>query len=84
MTRAWAGHYEMSLFDHNAFIGWTPGIANLVTATGFSGHGMQHSPATGCGVADLILQGGFKTLDLSLLALDRLVRNEPIKELNVI
>ena len=84
MTRAWAGHYEMSLFDHNAFIGWTPGIANLVTATGFSGHGMQHSPATGCGVAELILQGGFKTLDLSLLSLDRLVRNEPIKELNVI
>lgn len=84
MTRAWAGHYEMSLFDHNAFIGWTPGIDNLMIATGFSGHGMQHSPATGRGVAELILHSGFQTLDLSALSLDRLTRSERIKELNVI
>lgn len=84
MTRAWAGHYEMSLFDHNAFIGWTPGIANLMIATGFSGHGMQHSPATGRAVAELILHRAFRTLDLSDLSLDRLTRDEPIRELNVI
>ncbi len=84
MTRAWAGHYEMSLLDHNAFIGWTPETANLVTATGFSGHGMQHSPATGRGVAELILHGGYRTLDLSALSLDRLSRAEPIEELNII
>ena len=84
MTRAWAGHYEMNLFDHNAFIGWTPQTSNLVTATGFSGHGMQHSPATGCGVSELILHGEFQTLDLSALSFDRLSRGEPITELNII
>lgn len=84
MTRAWAGHYEMNVFDHNALIGWTPGVANLMTATGFSGHGMQHSPATGRGVAELILNGAFQTLDLSELSLDRLVENRPIQELNII
>ena len=84
MTRAWAGHYEMNLFDHNALIGWTPGVANLMTATGFSGHGMQHAPATGRGVSELMLNGRFETLDLSQLSIDRLVSGERIKELNVI
>lgn len=84
MTRAWAGHYEMNLFDHNALIGWTPGVANLMTATGFSGHGMQHSPATGRGVAELILSGGFQTLDLGALSVDRLLESRPVAELNII
>lgn len=84
MTRAWAGHYEMSQFDHNAFIGWMPGVDKLMVASGFSGHGMQHSPATGRGVAELVLHGSFQTLDLSPLSLDRLTRDERINELNVI
>jgi len=84
MTTAWAGHYEMNKFDHNALIGWTPGVDNLMTATGFSGHGMQHSPATGRGVAELILHGRYETIDLTPLSLDRLTQNRPIQELNVI
>jgi FAD-dependent oxidoreductase domain-containing protein 1 len=84
MTSAWAGHYEMNLFDHNALIGWTPGVSGLVLATGFSGHGMQHSPAAGRGVAELIIQGRYLTLDLSELSPERLVRNEPIVEANII
>ena len=84
MIRAWAGHYEMSLFDHNALIGWAPGVENMMIAAGFSGHGMQHAPATGRGVAELILDGNFRTLDLSPLSVDRLARGERIEELNVI
>jgi len=45
---------------------------------------MQHSPAAGRGVAELITGGRFETLDLSDLSPERLVRNEPIFELNVI
>ena len=84
MTRAWAGHYEMSLFDHNSFIGWTPGTDNLFTAAGFSGHGMQHSPAAGRGAAERILTGEYRTIDLSALSFERLKNNTPIEELNVI
>lgn len=84
MTRAWAGHYEMCTFDHNALIGWTPGIENLIVAAGFSGHGMQHSPAAGRGVAELILHNRYQTIDLSALSPARLLDGRPIKELNVI
>ena len=81
---AWAGHYEMNLFDHNAVIGWVPGTDGLMVATGFSGHGMQHAPAAGRGVAELILHGRFATIDLSDLSFDRIVEGRPIRELNII
>ena len=84
MTRAWAGFYEMCLFDHNAVIGWTPGTDNLMMATGFSGHGMQHSPATGRAVAELLTGGGFRTLDLAALSPERLAAGTPIREFNII
>ena len=73
MTRAWAGYYEMNTYDHNGVIGAVPNVAGLLVAAGFSGHGMQHSPATGRGVAELILHGRYTSLDLSSLSPERLV-----------
>jgi glycine/D-amino acid oxidase-like deaminating enzyme len=83
MLRAWAGHYEMNLFDHNALIGRVPGLEGFMLATGFSGHGMQHSPAAGRGVAELIISGAFTTLDLSDFSPDRLLRNQRNVEHNI-
>ncbi len=83
-VNAWAGHYDMNLFDHNAIIGRAPGFENFYLANGFSGHGMQQSPAAGRGVAELILFGGYHSLDLSELGPERLLRNQPIIEKNII
>ena len=77
---AWAGHYEMNLFDHNGVVGPHPEVANLIFATGFSGHGVMHSPATGRGVAELILHGRYVSLDLSTLGYGRIAAGEPIRE----
>ncbi|MGL5116331.1 MAG: NAD(P)/FAD-dependent oxidoreductase, partial [Beijerinckiaceae bacterium] len=82
--RAWAGHYDMCLMDHNALVGQMPGIANAWLAAGFSGHGLQQSPAVGRGLAELILEGGFGTLDLSALSPERLITGRPLLERNVI
>ena len=84
VERAWAGYYEMNLFDHNALIGAHPALANLWFVNGFSGHGMQHAPAAGRGLAELMLHGNFRTLDLSPLGLQRLVERRPLLEANVI
>ena len=84
VERAWAGYYEMNLFDHNALIGAHPALANLWFVNGFSGHGMQHAPAAGRGLAELMLDGNFRTLDLSPLGFQRLIERRPLREANVI
>ncbi len=77
---AWAGHYDMNLFDHNGVIGRHPEVRNLVFANGFSGHGVMHAPATGRGVAELLLHDRFVSLDLTPLAYERIAAHAPIRE----
>ena len=83
-TRAWAGYYEVNTVDHNGIVGAAPGVTNLLLANGFSGHGMQQAPAVGRGVAELIVHGGYRTLDLSPLSYARFARDERIVEHNVV
>ena len=80
LQRAWAGHYDMCLLDHNAVIGPFPEIPNLIVASGFSGHGVQHGPATGRAVAEMIRFGGYRTLDLTPLGYERVRDNRPMPE----
>jgi len=80
----WTGHYEMNMLDHNGIIGFHPEVTNFMFANGFSGHGLQQSPATGRGVMELIVHGGFRTLDLSPMAYERIPANRPFMEEAVI
>jgi glycine/D-amino acid oxidase-like deaminating enzyme len=84
LERAWAGYYEVNVFDHNAIVGPHPSIANLLFMNGFSGHGLQQAPIVGLGIAELILHGRFVSLDLSDLSFERVLENRPLLELNVI
>jgi glycine/D-amino acid oxidase-like deaminating enzyme len=84
VQHAWSGYYEYNVFDHNAIIGYHPDVDNCVFANGFSGHGLQQGPATGRGVAELILQGRFASLDLSPLGFARVLENRPVVERNVV
>jgi FAD-dependent oxidoreductase domain-containing protein 1 len=83
-TRAWAGYYEYNSYDHNGIVGAHPQIPGLLFANGFSGHGLQQSPAVGRAVAELIVHGGYRTLDLAPLAFERIARGQPVLELNVV
>jgi FAD-dependent oxidoreductase domain-containing protein 1 len=81
VTGAWAGYYEMNTFDHNGLAGeLEPG---LWLACGFSGHGMQQAPAVGQAIAAQIA-GGTPWVDIAPLSPQRLARNEPLLERNVI
>ncbi|WP_370168882.1 NAD(P)/FAD-dependent oxidoreductase [Sinorhizobium fredii] len=80
VERAWAGHYEVNTLDHNGVIGPHDEIPNLIFATGFSGHGVMHAPATGRGVAELITCGQYRTIDLSPLGFERIRSGMPLHE----
>lgn len=84
VTGAWAGHYEMNCFDGNAIIGAAPGLANFWLINGFSGHGLQHAPAAGRGLAELILHGGYRSIDLTDLGFERLGSAEARFERHII
>jgi len=83
-VRAWAGYYEVNVLDHNAIIGPHPELANLVFANGFSGHGIQHAPAVGRAVAELIALGSYRALDLSVFGYERVLDGRRVIERNVI
>ncbi|MCF8532977.1 MAG: FAD-binding oxidoreductase [Reyranella sp.] len=84
VVNSWAGYYEYNTFDQNGIVGRHPERENLIFATGFSGHGIQQSPAVGRAVAELIVHGSYRTLDLSPFGYDRISAARPIRELNVV
>ncbi|NXU77842.1 FXRD1 protein, partial [Oreotrochilus melanogaster] len=69
---SWAGYYDHNSFDQNGVLGPHPKLENLYVAAGFSGHGLQHAPAAGRAVAELVVRGGFQSLDLQRLGWERL------------
>ncbi|MCY3617783.1 MAG: FAD-binding oxidoreductase [Acidimicrobiaceae bacterium] len=84
VTSRWAGHYAYNRFDHNAVVGPHPEVSNFLFVNGFSGHGMQQSPAMGRAVSELIAYGEYRTLDLSALGYERIARGEPFVETAII
>jgi len=79
---AWAGYYEMNEVDHNGLAGALPGYANAFTACGFSGHGMQQSPAVGWSLARLM--AGQPAPLIEALSPQRLLDGRRLVEANVI
>jgi sarcosine oxidase subunit beta len=79
IARGWAGLYDISP-DHHAIIGPFPEIEGFLCANGFSGHGFQHSPAVGILVAELVVEGQAKSLDIHPLRPQRFREGDLVYE----
>lgn len=83
VQNAWCCHYDINTLDHNAILGPHPDLPGFVIACGFSGHGLQHSPGVGRGIAEHLIYGSYRTIDLTRFGYGRIAANQPILELNV-
>jgi sarcosine oxidase len=83
-TTSWAGYYDYNRIDHNAILGRHPEVDNFIFANGFSGHGLQQSPAVGRAIAELIVHGAYQSLDLSRLDFARFADGRLVHEKNVV
>ncbi len=84
VIREWAGHYDMNLLDANAIVGPHPEVTNFLFLNGFSGHGLQQSPAMGRATAEWLAHGGWRTLDMSALGYARIAAGQPYVETAII
>jgi sarcosine oxidase subunit beta len=78
IKRGWAGSYDISP-DNNAILGAVAELTGFYVATGHSGHGFMHGPATGKVMAELILSGR-TSIDISPFALDRFRTGKTVHE----
>ncbi len=84
VLREWVGHYDFNTLDQNAIVGPHSQVENFLFLNGFSGHGLQQSPAMGRGTAEWLTYGEYRTLDLTPLGFDRIARNQPYIEKAII
>ena len=84
VVNEWAGHYAYNTLDQNAVVGPHPEVRNFMFLNGFSGHGLQQSPAMGRGTAEWLAYGEYRTLDLSPFHYERIAENRPLTERAVI
>ncbi|WP_281981484.1 NAD(P)/FAD-dependent oxidoreductase [Thalassorhabdomicrobium marinisediminis] len=80
----WTGHYDFNTLDQNAIVGPHDVVENFHFLNGFSGHGLQQSPAMGRGAAEMLVYGAYRTLDLSPFGFDRIRQGRAFAEAAII
>ncbi len=84
VIREWAGHYDYNVLDQNAILGPHSFVQNFLFMNGFSGHGLQQSPAMGRATAEWITYGEYRNLDMSPFSFERITANRPFLEKAII
>jgi sarcosine oxidase subunit beta len=79
----WAGLYEVTP-DDQPILGRLPQVNGLLACAGFSGHGLMHGPAAGMLMAEEILDGAARTIDIDPLRWNRFESGIGAGEYNVV
>ncbi len=81
IVRTVAGTYTMTP-DYRGLMGPISGVDGLYCCTGFSGMGFKIAPAVGLVMAELILDGKAKTVDISDFYPERFAEGKPVHVLH--
>lgn len=84
VINSWVGHYAYNTLDQNALLGRAQDCPNFIFVNGFSGHGLQQSPAIGRGIAELITYNTYRSLDLGAFDVNRVANGTRFLETAVI
>ncbi len=71
----WSGLFTITP-DWHPILGRVPGVEGLYCVVGFSGHGFKLSPAIGQGMAELIVEGEARVVDLAPLRYSRFAEGD--------
>ena len=71
----WSGLFTITP-DWHPILDQVPGVEGLYCAVGFSGHGFKLSPAIGQGMAELIVEGEARVVDLAPLRYSRFAEGD--------
>src|SRR5436309_11930528 len=72
-------HEALPSRDRHAILGRVDGLDGLYLATAFSGSGFKIAPAVGACLAELILDGEAKTVDIRPFGLRRFAEGRPLE-----
>ncbi len=78
ITGGWSGMYEVSP-DWNPIMGTAAGVTGLHYAVGFSGHGFKLSPVVGILMAEQVLDGRARTVDITPYRLERFQEGQELR-----
>jgi FAD-dependent oxidoreductase domain-containing protein 1 len=78
------GLYDQNDFDGNVVLGRVAGLGNFHLVAGFSGHGLMHAPGCGRAMAELLLTGGFESIDLTRFGWQRIENGTPLPEQGIV
>ncbi len=73
LTGGWAGYYDCNRLDNNAVVGKHPKFENVYLATGFTGRGLMQAPGIGRALTELITTGSYQSIDISNMAVERVL-----------
>jgi glycine/D-amino acid oxidase-like deaminating enzyme len=83
-TSTLPGLYDQNDFDGTVIVGPAGGLGNFHMLAGFSGHGLMHAPGCGRAMAELLLMGGYQTIDLTRFGYQRIRDGRPLRETGII
>jgi FAD-dependent oxidoreductase domain-containing protein 1 len=78
------GLYDQNDLDGNVVIGPVADLGNFHLVAGFSGHGLMHAPGCGRAMAELLITGGYQTIDLTRFGWKRIENGDPLPEQGII